>query len=155
VEIISQLNYIQMKKGILVLLMALMGSLANAQKVSDSEVPAAVKAKFTALYPSTKGEKWMKKDGKYDARFETNKITTCVLISSDGVLLQTAVGIDASALPATASDYIKKNYVGKKTTNAEKVTTVAGLVSFKAEVNESKLSFDSNGAFISAVKEKK
>jgi hypothetical protein len=143
-----------MKKAILVLAIVSIGSFTYAQKVNDSELPAAVKSKFSSLYPSTKAEKWEKEEGNFKAEFDENKTETSVIIDPNGNLIETHKKIEVSALPKSANDYVSKNYEGKKITEAVKVTDVAGKVTYEAEVKETNLIFDSNGAFIKAEKEK-
>jgi hypothetical protein len=136
-----------MKKAIIMMSAILIGGVTYAQKVSESEVPAAVKTKFTSLYPNSKVEKWEKEKGSYKAEFDENKSETCVIIDDKGNLVKTKTEISISELPAAATAYIEKNCTEKKITKACKMTDAKGVVTYKAVVGEKHLFFDSNGTF--------
>ncbi len=137
-----------MKKAIIMMSAIFIGGVAYAQKVSESEVPAAVKTKFTSLYPNSKVEKWEKEKGSYKAEFDENKTETCVIIDDEGNLVKTKTEIQISELPVAASAYIEKNCTGKKITKAFKMTDAKGVVTYKAKVGETHLFFDANGTFV-------
>lgn len=143
-----------MKKGILILAITFIGSIANAQKISESEVPASVKEKFTSLYPKCKVEKWVKEEGNFEAEFDKNKTEMSVVIDPTGKLIETETTISIASLPKAVSDYVAKNHAGKKITEAAKITSADGTVTYEAEVKEVELYFDSNGAFLRSEKEK-
>ena len=143
-----------MKKVIILLAAIFIGGATYAQTVSESDVPTVVKTKFSALYPSTKVEKWKRDNGNYKAEFDENKKETCVIITPKGDLVKTKTEIQVSELPASASDYIVQNYPSKKISEAYKVTDAAGVVTYKAEVGETYLIFDSSGTFIKEKSEK-
>jgi hypothetical protein len=144
-----------MKKGILFLAITLMGSFAYAQKVPESEVPAAVKAAFMSFYPKTTVEKWKKENGNYKAKFDEKKTEMCVIIDPNGKLIKTITEIEVPALPKAATDYAANKHSGKKIKKAKKITAADGLVTYEMEIHESNLCFDSNGNFLSEEKEKK
>ncbi len=132
----------------------LMGSIAFAQKIKTSEVPATVTSKFTSLYPSCKVEQWKKEKDNYEAKFEQNTTKMCIVISPTGDLVKTTTHIAVAELPRTANDYVAKNYAGKKITEACKTIEADGVVKYEAEVNETHLCFDANGTFVKAEKKK-
>lgn len=132
----------------------LIGGTAYAQTISEQDVPVVVKSKVTSLYPGVKVEKWKKNNGNYKAQFDENKKETCVIVSPKGDLVKTKTEIDASELPSSASEYIRKNYDGKKISEAFKIIDATGVVTYKAEVDETYLLFDTNGMFIKKEKEK-
>ena len=127
---------------------------ANAQTVTNAEVPAVVKTKFASLYPNVKVEKWKKEKENYKAEFDENKTEMCVIIDAKGDLVKTKSKIEASELPASAKEYIEKNHAGKKITKACKMTDAKGDTHYKAEVGEMDLIFDANGTFVKEEKEK-
>jgi thermostable 8-oxoguanine DNA glycosylase len=142
-----------MKKSILFLAMGFITITANAQKMKEAEVPAAVKSSFMKLYPAAKVQAWEKENGNYEAEFTQNKVETSVLMSADGKLMETEMEIKASALPQGANDYVTKNLNGKKVKEASKITDAKGTVTYEAEVDEADYIFDSKGAFIKKVVE--
>lgn len=126
---------------------------ANAQKLKETEVPAAVKAAMTKKYPAIKDVEWEKEGANYEAGFDLNKVETSVVITPAGVILETESEIAVSALPKAATDYLSKNLPGKKIKEAAKLTDANGTVTFEAEVNDADYIFDSNGNFIKKVVE--
>ncbi|MEO5642889.1 MAG: hypothetical protein ABIQ40_08905 [Bacteroidia bacterium] len=126
---------------------------ANAQKLKETEVPAAVKAAMAKQYPAIKDVEWEKEGANYEAGFDLNKVETSVVITPAGVILETESEIAVSALPKAATDYLVKNLPGKKIKEAAKLTDANGTVTFEAEVNDADYIFDSNGNFIKKVVE--
>jgi len=132
-----------------ILLAAMFGvSFANAQKVSDKEVPTTVKTTLKKNYPNAKEIKWEKEKANYEAEFEVNKTDYSLLIDVSGNILETEIEIKVDALPAKAKEYVSKNYAGQKIKEATKITNNKGVVTYEAEVKGKDLIFDSNGNFI-------
>ncbi|MFO0356554.1 MAG: PepSY-like domain-containing protein [Sphingobacteriaceae bacterium] len=141
-----------MKKLILVLALSLGLGSAFAQKIKETEVPAAVKDGFKKQYPNAKVSEWEKEGANFEAEFKQNKVETSVVIDANGAILETEVEIAVKELPAAVSEYISKNYAGYKVDEATKITDSKGTVTYEAEVEKGKeefdLIFDSNGSFI-------
>lgn len=121
---------------------------ANAQKVSDKEVPTTVKNTLQKNYPNAKELKWEKEKGNYEAEFEVNETDYSVLIDVSGNIIETEVEIKIDELPANAKAYISKNYAEQKIKEAAKITDSKGVVTYEAETKGKDLIFDSNGNFI-------
>lgn len=121
---------------------------ANAQKVSDKEVPTVVKSALQTKYPNAKELKWEKEKGNYEAEFEVNETDYSLLIDIAGNILETEIEIKVDELPAKAKDYISKNYAGQKIKEAAKITDSKGVVTYEAEAKGKDLIFESNGNFI-------
>ena len=137
-----------------ILLVAMFGvSFANAQKVSDKEVPTVVKSALQKSYPNAKEIKWEKEKANYEAEFEVNETDYSLLMDVSGNILETEIEIKVDALPANAKDYISKNYAGQKIKETAKITDSKGVVTYEAEVKGKDLIFDKNGNFIKEVKE--
>lgn len=128
--------------------------LANAQKLKESEVPAAVKAAFTKQFPNVKDAEWGKEETDFEAEFDQNKMETSLLIDANGNVLKTENEIEVSALPKAASEYVAKNVGGKKIKEASKITDAKGQVTYEAEVDDTDYVFDPNGTFIKTIQEK-
>ncbi|MBA2612671.1 MAG: PepSY-like domain-containing protein [Bacteroidetes bacterium] len=122
---------------------------ACAQKVKAAEVPKAVIDSFNKNFSGTKVETWEKeKDGAYEAEFDLNKVETSATFSADGKLLETETEIAVSALPKAVTDYLAKNYAGKKIKEAAKIVDGNGKIKYEAEVDKKDLLFDEQGNFI-------
>ena len=137
-----------MKKHVALIAAAGIALSAKAQKISDTEVPAAVKESFKKAYPAATVKKWEKEKGNYEAEFMTGKTETSVLMDANGKLLETETEIGAEQLPKAVSDYVAKNLGGKKIKEASKITDANNVVTYEAEVGEADYIFDTKGNFI-------
>jgi len=137
-----------MKKSAILLGAMFAVSFANAQKVSDKDVPTAVKTTLQKNYPNAKEIKWEKENGNYEAEFEVEETDYSLLIDVSGNILETEIEIKVDALPANAKAYISKNYAGQKIKEATKITDNKGVVTYEAEIKGKDLIFDSNGNLI-------
>lgn len=129
-------------------------SLANAQTVKESDVPAPVKDAFKKQYPSAKAEEWEKEGANYEVEFHENKVETSVVYDSNGKFIESEVEIKESELPKGVADYIAKNLPGKKVKEAAKITDAAGKVNFEVEIDNVDYIFDSNGSLVKKEVEK-
>ena len=142
-----------MKKLIFLLTAVASVSLANAQKVSDKEVPASVKTALQKNFPNAMELKWEKEKGNYEAEFEVAKTDYSVLIDASGNILETEVEIKIEELPANAKAYVAKHYVGQKIKEAARITDSKGIVTYEAEAKGKDLIFDNSGKFLKEVKD--
>ena len=127
-----------MKKAILLLAVGFIAITANAQKMKEADVPAAVKGAFTKAYPNTKAGGWEKENGNFEAAFELNKVEMSVLIDPSGNITETESEIKVSELSKTITDYCAKNYPGKKIAEASKIVDAKGVATYEAEINKMK-----------------
>ncbi len=137
-----------MKKLVFLLAVVASVSLANAQKVSEKEVPAVVRSALQKSYPNAEELKWDKESSNYEAEFEVDETDYSVLIDASGNILETEVEISTDTLPANAKAYIAKNYAGNKIKETAKITDAKGTVTYEAEVNGLDLIFDHSGKFL-------
>src|ERR1700739_1704920 len=136
-----------MKKLILIFAITT-GSFAYAQKISNSDVPAAVTSKFSSLYPNSEVKQWKKEKGNYEAKFMQSSKKKCVVIDPSGNVIKTTTDISVMELPVSVNDYVAKNYGTEKITEASKTTEANGKIKYEAKVKETHLCFDANGNFI-------
>ncbi|MGZ4033737.1 MAG: PepSY-like domain-containing protein [Bacteroidia bacterium] len=142
-----------MKKIILFAAIGFITITANAQKVKEADVPAAVKATFTKTYPNTKAKSWEKENGDYEAEFDLNKVEMSVLIDPNGNITETETEIKVTELPKAVMDYCAKNYPDKKIAEASKIVDAKGVITYEAEINKMDVLFDANAAFIKESKD--
>ena len=142
-----------MKKSVILLAAMFSLTFANAQKVSDKEVPTVVKSALQKSYPNAKEIKWEKEKANYEAGFEVSEKEYSLLIDASGKILETEMEIKMEELPANAKAFISKNYAGQKIKETAKITDSKGVVTYEAEVKGKDLIFDKNGNFIKEVKE--
>jgi hypothetical protein len=142
-----------MKKTLLILALVSGITYANAQKIKEADIPAAVKTEFKSLYADAKEVKWEKEKGNYEANFTKDKTEMSVTIDASGKLLETETTIASSALPKAATDYLAKNLPGKKIKEASMIKDASGKVTYEAEVDEVDYKFDAQGNFLSKEKD--
>ena len=141
-----------MKKVILLFAVGLITFTANAQKMNEADVPAAVKATFAKAYPNTKAG-WEKENGNYEAGFTANKIEMSVLIDPSGNITETETEIKVSELSKIITDYCAKNYPDKKIAEASKIIDAKGIITYEAEINKMDVLFSADGKFIKESKD--
>jgi len=117
------------------------------------EVPAAVQSTFNSLYPDVKKVTWEKEGTRYGADFDLNGVETEVQFFEDGNLFMTESEIPVIELPTKVTDYFNQSMPGKKITEASKLVTVEGIVSYEAEVDDVDYIFDSLGLFAGRAEE--
>lgn len=159
-----------MKTIIACLTLAFVTLEGNAQKLKDTDVPAAVKEGFKKQFPDVKKAEWEKEGANYEAEFDMARVSMdnpkakkeeiekSAVFSANGELLETEEEIKVNALPASVTEYITKNYAGYKVEEAAKITDNKGAVTYEAEVEKGKeefdLLFDANGGFLKKEVEK-
>jgi len=143
-----------MKKLILTFLFVPALTIAFAQKIKEGTVPDAVKQALTQMYPNAKDVDWEMEDGNYEGEFDNNKVETSVVFTPAGAHVMTEIEISTTELPAGVHTYVKNTLGGKKITEAAKMTTAAGVVSYEAEVGGKDYIFDANGNYLSTEIEK-
>ena len=137
-----------MKNLLIIVVLSLGVSSANAQKMKEADVPSAVKDGFKKSFPGSKAEKWEKEGDKYEAEFDLNKVETSALLDASGTLLETETEISVKDLPKGVTEYLNKYEAGKKIKEAAKITDNKGTVSYEAECGEADYVFDSVGNFL-------
>lgn len=143
-----------MKKVNLVLAICIGGTLVlNAQKLKQSQVPAAVKSAFTKAYPRTVAQ-WEREDGNYEVVFKKDGKEMSSVIDKSGKLLETETECSLADLPQNIQSYIKINYKNSKIKEAAKIVKASGEVNYEAVVNGKELMFDTNGKLVKKASEK-
>jgi len=116
---------------------------SQAQKISATKIPAAVKSAFQKAHAST-SVKWEMEKSNYEAGFVLNGKETSEVYSPVGALLETEISIAAHELPAPVLAKLK----GKKIAEAAKITKADGSVCYEAEVKGKDLLFDAKGNLV-------
>jgi hypothetical protein len=132
-----------MKKVVMISAAVLLMNFAQAQKIKETEVPKPVLESFKTNFAGAKAKEWKKEENNtFEAEFDWNKEETSATFAADGILKETEQEIKTSALPASVHDYVSKNYSAFKLTEASKITTPDKKVTYEAEVEKGKESFD-------------
>ena len=126
-----------MKKHLLLALLPLTALSAQAQKMAEKQVPAAVVATFKQARPAAKGVKWEKEDANYEASFKQGPDEMSMVFAATGTLLETETGITVAQLPAAVRATLSSRYAGYKVTEAAKIVAAAtGILTYEAEVSK-------------------
>lgn len=142
-----------MKKSILLFVFAMSVSLGFAQKISESEVPVAVKSALKKQYPNATNIKWNKENNDFEASFDSNKTDTSILFDATGKIVETEVEIEMKELPNGIVEYVKTHYKGSTIKEAAKITDANGTVTYEAAIKGMDLIFDTKGKFLKEVKD--
>ena len=142
-----------MKTSLIMLALGVSTSIAYAQKMKNTEVPALVNTAFQNQYAKVTDVKWEKESENFEASFDLNKTDHSVLYNAQGKVLETEVEIELKQLPAGVLEYVKSNYKGESVEEAAKITDSKGIVTYEIEVDDKDLIFDSNGKFLKESKE--
>jgi Putative beta-lactamase-inhibitor-like, PepSY-like len=132
-----------MKTTILVCLVSLMASLANAQKLKESEVPEAVKKAFVQKFKDAKEVKWSRESPtEFEAEFEVGKMEQSANFDNAGKWLVTETEIKSSELPHSVQAAIAKEYAAYKIEEAEKVESADHGTLYEVELKNGKLKYE-------------
>ena len=121
---------------------------ACGQKLSEADVPMAVKDAFKKVHKDAKEVKWEKEGANFEAEFEIGETDQSVVFDATGHLVETEVEIKVDELPSDVKDYIAKNCKDAKIKEATKITDSKGTVTYEAEIKGKDLIFDTTGKFI-------
>jgi hypothetical protein len=126
---------------------------SNAQKPTENKTPEAVTSAFSKKYPDVKKVDWEDEGKTFEAAFTMNKIEYSAVFDANGNFQEEESEIKVTELPASVTDYCKKNYADHKLSEAAKIINAAGVVTYEAELSKDKMHFDvifdSSGNFIS------
>ena len=130
---------------------------ASAQKLTETEVPKAVKENFSKKYPAAKEVKWKKEGADFEAKFDMDKKELEAIFDAAGAFKMQEEEIKTAELPKGSAEYCTKNFPDYKLHEAEKKIDAAGAITYEAELKKEKekkeILFDSNGKFLSEVKD--
>ena len=122
-----------------------------AQRIPESNVPAAVKNALAKRYPSAAGVTWEKEKRNFEANWGgRSKEDNSVLFTPAGDFVEMVAAIPVGSLPPAVAAYVHTHYAGAKITEAGKVTDAKGAVSYEAEVRGKDLRFDEKGNYLKA-----
>ena len=84
-----------------------------SQKLTEKDLPSAVKNAFITKFPGATDIKWGKENEKeYEAEFKLNNTNVSANFKSDGSWTETETTIPSSELPAAVTNAVNKKYPG-------------------------------------------
>ncbi|KAA5534524.1 hypothetical protein F0919_07845 [Taibaiella lutea] len=127
----------------------------HAQEKKHAQVKPTQEAKagFESKFPGATNVKWEKEDDMLEVNFKQGGKEMSALFETNGTLTETETEIAVTALPASASAYMKQHYAGKKVKEAAKIVKADGSVNYEAEVEKKDVLFDADGKFIKEAKD--
>jgi len=137
-----------MKKLILLIVITVFMTQVQAQKLITKDVPAATTTAFAKANPAIQNAEWSKAGNDYVAQFTSKNLPTTATYNASGVLLKTVEIIPVAELPASATEYVKKNYKLEEVEEVSKMTNENNVASYLVKVKGINLTFDLMGTFI-------
>ena len=122
-----------MKNNLVLLGLAIVACLsATCQPL---KVPAAVKAAFSAKYPSATNVKWGKENAKeFEAEFKLNGNGVSANFGMDGSWVETETVIKVAQLPVAVTNAITAKYPGAVITMAERLDAPGDKLLYEASI---------------------
>lgn len=121
---------------------------ASAQVLKEDKVPTAVKESVKKQFSTSKVTGWEMEGANYEAHLKLNKAESSALLDPNGKLIETESEIAVTSLPKSVLDYLAKNHKGETIKEAAKIVTVAGKITYEAEIKGMDLLFDEHGNII-------
>lgn len=140
-----------MKTMKIFMLLALVSFAANAQDLSNSEVPNEVKSAFDKAYSGASDVEWEKSADNFNVEFDLDRMDYEIWYSAAGKVLKMEQEVKENDLPASVKNALKSNYSGFKIEDAE-MRKEGNTTTYKVELdkgNEEKdVLFDEAGKVI-------
>ena len=134
---------------VLVICILMVGYISgHGQAIKTSEVPSVVTSALKSNYPYATNIKWEMEDGMYEASFMNSKAEMAAVFSDKGILALTETKIEVSSLPAGVQEYVAKNLMNAKISEASKMVDSQGIVSYEVEIDNTDYLFTANGQFL-------
>ncbi|QKG57535.1 hypothetical protein GKZ68_13440 [Hymenobacter sp. BRD128] len=113
---------------------ALLASVAYAQKIAPTQVPAAAQATFGAKFPAVKTVTWEKEGANFEAGFRLNGKTMSAVITPTGVIQEIETAMPATQLPAAVRATLARDYQACTGAEAASITKANGTTVYEAAV---------------------
>ena len=104
------------------------------EKISSTEVPAAVQTSFSSNFANATDVEWKKKDADYKVSFEINDVDHHAMFSSTGTLLWKGEEIQEAAIPAAVMTALKKDHPNHRIDDAYTIVK-DGTTSYKISLD--------------------
>lgn len=120
----------------------------QAQKLTDSEVPANIKDAFAKMYPGIKEASWNKVDTLYIAGFTDGNYKGAVSFTNDGKWTERETVVPVKSIPVSIQNYLAANYKNEKTAGAVKITKASGEIQYRVAAGNKQILFTKDGDLI-------
>ena len=106
-----------------------------SQKITEKDLPAAVKTAFTNKFPGATDIKWGKESAKeYEAEFKLNNSNVSANFKTDGTWTETETTIPSFELPAAVTDAVKTKYAGAAYGITEKIEKPGAKILYEVNI---------------------
>lgn len=104
------------------------------EKISSTDVPAAVQTSFSSNFANATDVEWKKKDADYKVSFELNDVDHHAMFSSTGTLISQGQKIQEAEIPAAVITALKKDHPDYKIDDAYTIVK-DGTTSYKIKLD--------------------
>jgi len=127
---------ISMKRLVLLLIVLFLSVTSSySQKLSEKDIPSAVKESFYTMFPYAEKIRWGKEDDTtYEADFKMKSVKMSANFSEDGKWLETETPIDITSLPQAVTDAIARDYQSSKILYVNKIERPDRPLLYEAEI---------------------
>jgi hypothetical protein len=126
-----------MKKLLIVALVLFAGSVF----AQDAKVPAEIKAKFKALYPTAENVKWDVEDTDYEVNFEAGDVESSLLFDAKGNIIEVETALEEDDMPEAIEKSVEKNFKGWELKEGAKIVR-DGKTTYEAELEKGEKKMD-------------
>jgi hypothetical protein len=106
-----------------------------AQKITEKDIPSAVKKAFTAKFPGAADVKWERENAKeYEAEFKVNNTNVSANFKTDGSWTETETTIPSSELPVAVTSAVNKKYPGAVYGVTEKIEKPGAKILYEVNI---------------------
>jgi len=131
-----------MRHMVILLLAVFAGSFAEAQKLTDRDIPAPAKQTFAQKFPNATNVKWEKEDDAIEAEFKIGKSKYSASFDQAGKWLETESEIKKSELPEAVLSAITKEFSGYKIEEAERLETPDLGILYEVKLEKKEISYE-------------
>jgi hypothetical protein len=107
-----------MKRLLIIVICLIVGNIASAQKIAQSDVPESVLKAFKMKMTDTVAVTWELSNSYYTVRFTKSDLKANMVFSESAEWIWTRWEIPTQYLPKKVKEYITTNYAGYKTVKA-------------------------------------
>ena len=113
------------------------------------DIPVLLLNRFAAIYPKAEEVEWkIGKNQTYEVDFIQDKQQVKVVFLADGMIQQTEVKTDVTAIPPAAASFITESLGAKQIDAASKVVDGFGTLTWKIRIHQEEYLFGSDGQLI-------
>lgn len=131
----------------------LFATISCGQKITEKNLPVAVKAAFTTKFPGAVNVKWGKENAKeYEAEFKLNNYDVSANFLATGEWVETETVLSVTDIPPAISSAVKSKYPGASITKGEKLEKPGGKILYEVFIKingkTKEVELNADGSFV-------